>query len=265
MPAVYGILNVTPDSFSDGGRAATTAAAIDRGLALLDEGADALDVGGESTRPGAAPVSEHDERSRVVPVIAGLLRARPDLVISIDTAKAGVAQAALDVGAAVVNDVTGLRDPAMRRVCAAAGVPVVLMHMRGTPQTMAGHAVYGDVVAEVHAELAERCAVACADGVRPERLAVDPGIGFAKELDHNLAILRSVARFRDLGPVWIGASRKRFIGALTGVDAPAERLGGSVGAALAAARAGAAVLRVHDVAATRQALTVFAACGGLAP
>ncbi len=265
MPALYGIVNVTPDSFSDGGLAATAEAAIGRGLALLDAGADALDIGGESTRPGAEPVSEAEERARVVPVIAGILRARPTAAISVDTTKAGVAQAALDVGAVVVNDVTGLCDPAMRRVCAAAGAHVVIMHLRGTPQTMSALAVYSDVVGEVYDALAERRAVACAEGIDPAKLAVDPGLGFAKELPHNLALLKSLARFRALGPVWIGASRKRFIGALTGVTAPAERQAGSVGAALAAARAGAAVLRVHDVAATRQALVVFSACGGLEP
>lgn len=256
-----GILNVTPDSFSDGGLGFEPGAAIARGLALLEEGADWLDVGGESTRPGAAPVAASEEIRRVVPVIAELRRLRPDAILSIDTHKAIVAARALEAGANIVNDVTALEDPEMAAVIAQAGAGVVLMHMRGTPQTMDQHTHYDDLVGEVAAALAERAAFAVRSGIDPGRIWLDPGLGFAKRSLDNPKLIAAVPRFAALGyPVVVGASRKRFVGELSGVSQPAGRIFGSIGAALAAAEAGAAVLRIHDVAATRQALAVFSAC-----
>jgi dihydropteroate synthase len=255
-----GIVNVSPDTFSDGGRHDGPEAAIAHGLRLLDEGADWLDVGGESTRPGAAAVGPEEEARRVLPVIAGLHAARPDVPISIDTAKAEVAARALEAGASVVNDVTALSDPGMAAVCAQAGARVVLMHMRGTPRTMQADTTYGDLVAEVARFLAERADYAMANGIPAERLWVDPGVGFGKASADNPRLIAGIPRFRELGfPVVIGASRKRFVGELTGVREPSARVFGSVGAALAAAELGADVLRVHDVAATRQALVVWRA------
>jgi dihydropteroate synthase len=256
-PLVMGIVNVTPDSFSDGGRHVGVDAAVEHGLRLLDEGADLLDVGGESTRPGATPVPAAEECERVLPVIEGLRRARPDATISIDTHKARVAAAALEAGATWVNDVTALGDPDMAAVCARAGCHLVLMHMRGTPRTMQADTAYGDLVGEVLEHLRGRLRGALDAGVSRERLLVDPGVGFGKAPGDNPRLLAAVPRFRELAPVLVGASRKRFIGALTGVERAADRVHGSVGAALAAAARGADVLRVHDVAATVQALTVF--------
>lgn len=253
---VMGILNVTPDSFSDGGRHDTFEAAVAHGRALFDEGADQVDVGGESTRPGAAAVDEHEERERVVRVIRALAAHGP---VSIDTRRASVARAAVDAGATLINDVSGGADPAMLPFAARADCGIVLMHMRGEPDTMQRLAVYDDVCAEVWAALDERVAAAVSAGVRPERIVVDPGIGFAKTGEHNLALLRDLPRRTAGRDVLIGASRKRFIGAITGQANAAERLEGSLAVALHAKDAGAAWVRVHDVAATVRALAVWEA------
>ena len=256
-----GIVNVTPDSFSDGGRHAEAGAAVAHGVALWSEGADWLDVGGESTRPGAEPVPVDEELRRVVPVIAGLRAAVPDAVLSIDTRRAAVAEAALGAGASVVNDVSACADPAMAGVVARAGAWLVLMHMRGDPSTMQQHTDYADLVGEVGAHLAERAAWAVDQGVRPERIVLDAGLGFGKALADNPRLIAATPALRALGfPVMVGASRKRFIGALTGVQDASARVFGSVGAACAAMAAGADILRVHDVAATIQALRVMRAC-----
>ncbi len=259
-PRILGIVNVTPDSFSDGGAFLDPNAAVAHGIRLLAEGADWLDVGGESTRPGAAGVSTEEEAARVVPVIAGLLRQCPEAVISVDTSKAVVAARALEAGARIVNDVSALGDPEMGPLCARAGATVVLMHRRGTPATMQADTTYEDLVGEVEHFLRQRAEAARAWGIAAERILLDPGLGFGKAPADNPALIAAVPRLRRLGyPMLIGASRKRFIGGLTGVTEAAERVHGSVGAALAAAAKGADVLRVHDVAATRQALTVFQA------
>ncbi len=256
-----GVVNVTPDSFSDGGRFFDEAAAVSHGLALAEAGADWLDVGGESTRPGAEPVSEAQELARVIPVIAGL-RARTALPISIDTLKPAVARAAVAAGASMWNDVSALTAaPDSLETAAELGCAVTLMHMRGEPRTMQDDPRYDDVVAEVAAYLAHRAQVALAAGVRREAIWLDPGIGFGKTTVHNLALIARLDRLAALGfPVLLGASRKRFIRALDPKgDAPAARLGGSLAAALAGARAGAAMVRVHDVRETVQALAVQAA------
>ena len=257
-----GILNVTPDSFSDGGRFFSTEAAVDHARRLADEGADLIDIGGESTRPqGATPVDAKEELRRVVPVIEALSAALPEMVLSIDTVKSEVATEALEAGAHVVNDVSGFRlDPRMGEICAGANAGVVLMHSRGGVAEMGTytHATYGsDMVADVTTELRERLAVARAAGVDVRCIALDPGIGFAKRTEHSLGLLASLPVIAALGhPVLVGVSRKRFIGELSGVSAPVERLHGSVGAAVAALARGARIFRVHDVAAHRQALDV---------
>jgi len=259
-PLVMGVVNVTPDSFSDGGLYGSVDQAVRHGLRLLDDGADWLDVGGESTRPGAEAVGVDEELSRVVPVIEGLVRARAAVRVSVDTSKSEVARAALRVGARMVNDVTALSDPGMGPLCADSGCDVVLMHMRGRPESMQDHTGYDDVVAEVIAYLAARVEAALAAGINRDRIVLDPGVGFGKALGDNPALIRATPRLAELGcRVLIGASRKAFIGELTRVEAAAERVHGSVGAALAAAALGADLLRVHDVAATRQALAVFLA------
>ncbi|MFT7520551.1 MAG: dihydropteroate synthase [Kiritimatiellia bacterium] len=259
-PLLMGIVNVTPDSFSDGGLHACSAAAVAHGLRLLDEGADWLDIGGESTRPGAAAVDPQEQIRRVVPVIEQLHAVRPDVVISVDTSRATVARAALAAGASVVNDVTALSDPHMAALCAETRCDLVLMHMRGRPETMQRDTEYVDVVHEVVAYLAQRVAVAISAGVEPERLIVDPGVGFGKSFADNPRLIRAVPALKKLGHrVLIGASRKAFIGRLNGVSVPADRVHGSLGAALAAAAMGADIVRVHDVLATRRALTVFQA------
>ena len=247
-----GVVNVTPDSFYDGGWHATADAAIQHARDLIAEGADVLDVGGESTRPGAAPVDAGEERRRVVPVIAAL-RAETRLPLSIDTMKASVAAAALDAGADLVNDVSAGRfDAAMLPLVAARGAGIILMHMQGTPATMQVAPSYGDVVAEVAAFLAERAAAARAAGVRADRIWLDPGIGFGKRVEHNVALLADLGTLVDLGyPVVVGASRKGFLGTVTGTgDPPAERLTASTAAAALAVANGAHVVRAHDVAAT---------------
>ena len=247
---VMGIVNATPDSFSDGGAYDPLA----RALQLAEEGADILDIGGESTRPGAAPVEAAEERRRTEPVIRELAR-RTRLPLSIDTRKAAVAAAALDAGAEIVNDVSGLaHDPGLGR--AAAGAALCLMHMRGTPADMQSRAVYSDVMGEVQQELIEALQRARAAGIAEERIAVDPGLGFAKTGEHNLTLLRRLRELAQLGrPLLAGASRKAFLGTATGKQAP-DRLLGSVAAAVLAASNGAAIVRVHDVAATREALAV---------
>lgn len=254
---VMGIVNATPDSFSDGGRFLEPNLAVAHGLRLLGEGADLLDVGGESTRPGADPVSVAEQRRRVVPVIAGILDAAPEATLSVDTTSAQVAEAALEAGATWVNDVTALGDPDMAPLCAQAGCELVLMHMRGVPQTMQADTDYDDLIGEVEAFLSERTERAVRAGVDPARIVLDPGLGFGKAAVDNPRLIAAVPRLKRSGHrVLIGASRKRFIGSLTGVVEAAERVHGSVGAALAAASLGADVLRVHDVAATVQALAV---------
>ncbi len=241
---VVGIVNCTPDSFWAGSRRAAAAEAIALGERLVEEGADWIDVGGESTRPGAPPVDAEEEIRRVVPVVRALA---PHVVVSIDTAKAAVARAALDAGATVINDVTGLRDPGMAPLTAEARATVV-MHMRGTPRTMRGLTDYDDVVAEVRDRLLERAALA-----RSPEVWIDPGIGFAKTAEQSLLLLRHLDALGATGlPVLVGASRKSFIGHALGLPDPADRLAGSLAAAAAAVQRGARALRVHDVAATRQ-------------
>jgi dihydropteroate synthase len=252
---IMGIVNVTPDSFSDGGLFLEPEPAIQHARRLILDGADLLDVGGESTRPGARAVSAEEELERVVPVLEGL--ADVDVPVSIDTSKVAVAQRALDAGAEIVNDVTALRaEPELADLCAERDCKIVLMHMRGTPRTMQENPTYDDVVDDVRAFLAERIEFAAAQGVSEERIWVDPGIGFGKTADHNLELLRRLGELRDLGrPVVVGTSRKSFIGKLTGREV-GERIGGTVASNVLALRAGADVLRVHDVAEVRQALLV---------
>ncbi len=263
-PCLMGILNVTPDSFSDGGRFVDADAALAQAQAMRDGGAAILDIGGESTRPGADAVEVSEEIRRTAPVIAALHQGKLGLPISIDTRKAAVAAAALAAGAAMVNDVSALtHDPDMAAVVAKAGVPVCLMHARGTPETMQLDPHYGDVLLDVYDALAARVAVAVAAGIAKDRIVVDPGIGFGKTLAHNLALIRGIALFHGLGcPVLLGASRKGFIGSVAGVADPAARMPGSVAVALAAVAQGVQVLRVHDVAATRQALDLWQAIAG---
>jgi dihydropteroate synthase len=261
MAKLMGVVNVTPDSFSDGGLYFDPGAAIAHGRELAEAGAEILDVGGESTRPGAAVVPQEEELRRVVPVIQGL--AGLDCRISVDTSKAVVAAAALDAGAEIVNDVTALRgDPEMAALCAERGATVVLMHMLGDPRTMQDDPRYDDVVAEVKTFLAERLGAAGAAGIAAERIWLDPGIGFGKTAAHNMELLRRLGELRDLGcPLVIGTSRKSFIGGVDG-SAADERLGGTIASSVLAAAEGAEVLRVHDVAEMRQALTVAAAILG---
>jgi dihydropteroate synthase len=250
--AVMGVVNVTPDSFYEGGRHATPEAAVLHARRLIAEGADVLDVGGESTRPGATAVDAEAERRRVVPVIAAL-RAETRLPLSIDTMKASVAAAALDAGADLVNDVSAGRfDPAMLPLVAARGAGIVLMHMQGTPATMQVAPAYADVVAEVAAFLAARAAAARAAGVRADRIWLDPGIGFGKRLEHNVTLLAHLGMLVDLGyPILVGVSRKGFLGTVTRTgDLPADRLVASTAAAALAVANGAHVVRAHDVAAT---------------
>ena len=258
-PRVMGIVNATPDSFSDGGDHAETKSAIAHGEALIGDGADILDIGGESTRPGATPVTVSEEIDRVVPVIEGLKSA--GVPISIDTRNAATMRAAITAGAAIVNDVSALaHDPKSAAACAKLGVPVVLMHMRGEPATMTEHAVYGDVASEVYGELADRLDDAVAAGVARERILVDPGFGFAKTSAQNLKLLRDLACLHALGaPILVGASRKSFLGAVTRGTKPKERIGASLAAALAAFARGVQVVRVHDVADTVQSLEVWRA------
>ncbi len=261
-PRVMGIVNVTPDSFSDGGEHATTDAAIAHALRLAEEGADLLDIGGESTRPGADDVSVEEELRRVITVIERLSKAT-SLPISIDTSKPEVMRAAVAAGAGMINDVYALRRDGALDAAAELGVPVVLMHMLGEPRSMQDAPEYDDVVADVHRFLAERIFAAEMSGIPKKRIVVDPGFGFGKTTAHNLTLLAQLERFIDLGvPVLAGLSRKRTIGELTGRDDPHDRVHGSVAAHVIAAQRGAKLLRVHDVAATVDALKVWNAVAG---
>lgn len=258
-PRVMGIVNVTPDSFSDGGLHADADAAVAHGLRLVEEGADLLDIGGESTRPGADEVSVDEELGRVLPVIERLAR-ETSVPVSVDTSKPEVMRAAVAVGAGMINDVYGLRREDALDAAAALGVPVVLMHMLGEPRSMQQAPEYDDVVADVHRFLAERIFAAEMAGIDKKRIVVDPGFGFGKTREHNLRLLANLGRFTDLGvPVLAGLSRKRTIGELTGRDVAAGRVHGSVAAHVIAVDRGARIVRVHDVAATVDALKVWAA------
>lgn len=254
-----GIVNVTPDSFSDGGDFAETEAAVARGQALIDAGADILDIGGESTRPGSHPTSIETEISRVAPVIEAL--AKRGHLISIDSRHAEVMAAALDSGAKIINDVTALTgDPDSLDLAARSGAPVILMHMLGAPLTMQLNPTYQNVVEDIRAYLADRVDVCRAAGLAPARILVDPGIGFGKTVEHNVTLIHDLQRFRDLAAgVLLGASRKSFIGALSANEPAKQRLGGSIAVAIAGAARGARVLRVHDVAETVQALKIWRA------
>jgi dihydropteroate synthase len=246
--AVMGVLNVTPDSFSDGGRYVGPDEAIEHGLALASEGADIIDVGGESSRPGSEAVSEDEELRRIVPVVE-MLASKLSIPVSIDTTKAAVARAALDAGAQIVNDISaGLLDPPILDVAAAHAAGLVLMHMQGEPKTMQRNPTYGDVVAEVGGFLRDRAATAEAAGVSPDRIAIDPGFGFGKRLEHNLALLARLRELTQLGyPVVVGTSRKSFIGAVLGDLPVGERLEGTAATVALAVAAGAKIVRVHDV------------------
>lgn len=262
-PRIMGILNVTPDSFSDGGQHQLLDQALAWATAMAAE-ADILDIGGESTRPGAAEVPVADEIARVVPVIRAIRAAGLTTPISIDTRKAAVAEAALEAGADIVNDVTALRfDPQMAALVAERGVPVCLMHSVADPATMQAHARYTDVVAEVYAHLATRIEAALAAGIAEAAIITDPGIGFGKTAAHDLRLLQHLPAFHALGfPVLLGASRKKFIGALTGTPQAQDRVAGSVAVALQGAAMGAQILRVHDTKETRQALQMWQAMAG---
>jgi dihydropteroate synthase len=255
---VMGIVNVTPDSFSDGGLFLDPESAIAHGRQLADEGADILDVGGESTRPGAEAVGAEEELRRVQPVVEALAGGQgPGAQVSIDTSKVAVAQAALEAGAAIVNDVTALRaEPELAALCAERGCQVLLMHMLGDPRTMQENPVYDDVVDEVKAFLAERLEFATAEGIDEDRIWIDPGIGFGKTVEHNLELLRRLGELSELGrPIVVGTSRKSFIGKLTG--APVDRrLGGTIASSVLAYANGAQILRVHDAGPVREALIV---------
>ena len=255
-----GIINVTPDSFSDGGLHASTQAAIAHGLQLAEEGADILDIGGESTRPGADYVPVEEELARVIPVIEGL-RARTDVLISIDTRKAEVMRQAAAAGADILNDVSALtHDPDAMRVAAESGLPVILMHAQGDPRTMNDNPQYSDVVLDVFDYLEERIAACEAAGIPRAKIVADPGIGFGKHLHHNVAVMAALSLYHALGvPVLLGASRKKLIDHISDVPNPRDRVPGSIAAALAGAAQGMQIIRVHDVAATRQALNVWRA------
>jgi dihydropteroate synthase len=257
-PVLVGVLNVTPDSFSDGGEFLDPEVAVARAATMLDEGARIIDVGGESTRPGSDPVPPEEEARRVVPVIREILTERPEAIVSIDTHRAGTAGAALEAGARVVNDVTALRgDPRMAALVADVRCPVILMHMLGEPKTMQRDPRYGDVVREVRDFLAARAEHAVAAGVKEENIILDPGIGFGKTPEHNLALLKHLDSLVELGsPVLVGASRKSFIGKITGAEEARERVPGTVAANVLAYERGATFFRVHDVRANREALAV---------
>jgi dihydropteroate synthase len=260
---IMGVVNVTPDSFSDGGLFLDTDDAVRHALELVAEGADMLDVGGESTRPGAEPVADDEERRRVVPVLERVAAAGARVQLSIDTSKPDVAGAALDAGATYVNDVTAFRaDPGMAGLVAERGVECCLMHMLGEPRTMQDDPRYGDVVSDVKAFLEERLAFAVAEGVPEERVMLDPGIGFGKTLEHNLELLRRLDEIVALGrPVVVGTSRKSFLGRITGREV-GERLPGTIATNVLALERGASVFRVHEVAPVRDALAVAAATVG---
>jgi len=254
-PLLMGIVNVTPDSFHDGGRYASPEAAIAQSRRLIDEGADILDIGGESTRPGAQPVAVQEELVRVLPVLRALRNA--GVLLSVDTRQPQVMRAALAAGAAMINDVNALRAPGAIEAVAETDASVCLMHMQGEPRTMQQAPRYDDVVAEVTAFLRQRIDACVAAGIGRDRIVIDPGFGFGKRFEDNLALARALPELARLAPVLVGLSRKSMIGVMTGRASTAERLAGSVAAALWAARRGAAILRVHDVAATRDALAVW--------
>ena len=260
-PRLFGVINVTPDSFSDGGEALALSEALKRGRAMLDDGADILDVGGESTRPGAEPVSAEEERARVVPVVKGL--SEMGALVSIDTRRAEVMAAAIDAGAGIVNDVTALTgDQDSLGLVADRGVAVVLMHMQGEPDSMQENPQYENAAEDVFGTLKARFEACEEAGIRRHRIAVDPGIGFGKTVDHNLEILNRLDIYRGLGlPVLLGVSRKSFIAKLSRGEAPKDRVPGSLAAVLAAWAQGVRMFRVHDVAETRQALAVAQAIG----
>ncbi len=259
---IMGIVNVTPDSFSDGGRFLDSSAALEQGLRLIEEGAGIVDVGGQSTRPGSAEVTVEEELRRVIPVIEGL-RARSGAAISVDTYRAEVARAALEAGADIVNDISAFRfDGAMLPLLAETGAPAVAMHILGTPRNMQDDPRYDDVVAEVLAYLGESLERAERAGISRERVAVDPGIGFGKTVEHNLLLLRSLVRFRELGsPVLLGASRKSFIGKVLGLEV-GDRLEGTLAVSALAAAAGADIIRVHDAGANLRAVRMAEAVAG---
>ncbi len=262
-PRIMGVVNVTPDSFSDGGAFFDPGQAIAHGLTLRGDGADLLDIGGESTRPGALPVPVEEELRRVVPVVRGL--AGQGVPVSIDTRRAAVMRAALDAGATMINDITALAgDPGAVAVVRDSGAPAILMHMQGEPRTMQAAPCYRDAALDIADFLAARLEACAEAGIDPTRLVIDPGIGFGKTVEHNLDLLRRVALFHGLGcAVLIGVSRKRFIAALSRDEPPAGRLGGSLAAALAVLDRGVQILRVHDVAGTAQAVSVWAAMHGI--
>jgi len=255
-----GILNVTPDSFSDGGEFMETAAALRQTERMIREGADIIDVGGESSRPGAQPVDAAEQIRRTRPVIASIRRRFADVVVSIDTQLAEVAEAAIAAGAAMVNDISALRtDQAMASVVADAGIRVVLMHMQGTPRSMHLRPNYDDVVGEIKTFLEERIAFAASRGIERDKIIIDPGIGFGKTVEHNLAILADVKQLVPLGPVLIGTSRKSFIGRVLAIDDPAGRLAGTVVTQTVALLAGVRILRAHDVREARHAVELITA------
>lgn len=264
QPRVCGVLNVTPDSFSDGGTSLDAQTAIERGVRLVAEGADVVDVGGESTRPGAQAVSVEEELARIIPVIEGLAK-QVDVPISVDTSKPEVMRAAVAAGAGLVNDVYALRREGAAEAVAELRVPVCLMHMQGEPRTMQDAPQYDDVVGEVHRFLAERVFACEMAGIERRNLLVDPGFGFGKTLEHNLLLLRDLERFAEIAPVMAGLSRKAMIGTLTGREQPADRVAGSAAAVLIAVQRGAMIVRVHDVAATRDALAVWNAVAAIMP
>lgn len=255
------VVNVTPDSFFDGGQHVTPDAAIHHALQCIEEGADILDIGGESSRPGSEPVSLDEELRRVLPVIAGVRRHNLTIPISIDTTKSQVVREAAQYGIHYANDITALRnDPAMAATIAALKLKAILMHMQGTPKTMQAAPLYNDVVTEVRSALAEQVAAAIQAGIPKENILLDPGIGFGKSLDHNVALLKQLRRLHELGyPLVVGTSRKSFIGKLSGIDNPQNRLPGSLATLPCMLAARVAIVRTHDVAATRQFLQVFQA------
>ena len=248
QPIVMGILNVTPDSFSDGGQYLDPSAAVGRALEMVEHGARIIDVGGQSTRPGAQAVSDEEQIKRVVPVIERIF-AEADCVISIDTTSSNVANAALEAGAGIINDISACQlDDRMAALAAETDTPVILMHMQGTPSTMQDNPTYLDVIAEVKAFLAERIALAVDAGIKPSQIVVDPGIGFGKTLAHNLLIMKYLEKFHGLDvPVLVGPSRKAFIGKVLAIDEPAERLWGTAAAVARCVAAGVQIIRVHDV------------------
>ncbi len=259
-PRIMGIVNVTPDSFSDGGNFSNVQAAIDHGLRLVEEGADILDIGGESTRPGSEAVALDEELRRVLPVLEGL-RTRTTAKISVDTRKAEVMRRAATSGADIINDVSALtHDPEALAAAAEIGKPIMLMHAQGDPKTMNDHPQYRDVVLDVFDFLAERIAACEEAGIQREKIVVDPGIGFGKHLHHNVAVLQAMSLYHGLGvPVLLGASRKKLIGQLCNVDDPKKRVPGSIAAALTSVAQGVQIIRVHDVADTVQAVCVWQA------